>query len=497
MEKIVWVIGNNRKEMMEAQRKINSTGSMRAFCMLSFSALKSRLESVLLDDEWKSEFPSTIIVDYQMDEQKDFCIFSYLKKHKLVASVPLVFMMKERTPEKDEDCYQKGAIVVISIPFSKSGILRMERLAWQYDMTKNYEKRIQKQSVDLKAAKEILHLNQQLKARNDLLYQIFGRYFSDEVLDMILKNPEGAAIGGRKQELTVLISDLRGFTALSEDTDSVFVTQILNYYLDQMVGVITKYKGTVLEFLGDGVLAVFGSPITSNQHAEEAVLAGIEMQNSMVKVNQYCKKLGFSDLEMGIGIHSGEAFIGNVGSEKMMRYNVIGSVVNACSRIESCSIGGQVLVSEETLSQITLSIDMSEQESVYAKGIHHPILLSEVYGIGNHKLLEYQEDNYQEVKEHVTIFLYPIERKLIIENPVHGRLKNISRHGAIIEIEDLRVDLNLYHDVELLVKNKDDRVIYQGIYAKVIEINHSYIGLHFTSKNKKFNKFLDDFLNET
>ena len=319
--KTIWVIGRDKKEMIEAQRAINSEGSMRAMCILSNEVLHKAMSNT---DEMGvlKNTPSLIILDYDKEKEESEQVLVQIKQHQALAGIPLFFTMKHRTEEQDELCYAMGATVVLHKPFSKAEILRIERTAWQHDVTKSYEKMLQKQAGDLLVAKEIQRLNDQLRSRNDLLHQIFGRYFSEQVVDMILEQPQGAAIGGEKREITIMMADLRGFTSMSEMLDSDVVTDILNHYFSVMVEIITEHSGTVIEYLGDAILAVFGAPLVTTGQTEEAIAAAIQMQNQMQRVNEYCEALHYPVLEMGIGLHRGEVFIGNVGSENMMRYNV-------------------------------------------------------------------------------------------------------------------------------------------------------------------------------
>lgn len=113
------------------------------------------------------------------------------------------------------------------------------------------------QANHLREQEEIMKLNRQLEARNRLLRQVFGQYFSDDIFNEILENPEGAAIGGKKRELTVMMADLRGFTSISEGLSPEKVTDVLNYFFQSMLPALIEHKGTVIEYLGDSILAVF------------------------------------------------------------------------------------------------------------------------------------------------------------------------------------------------------------------------------------------------
>ena len=293
MEKIIWVIGSDRLEMIEAQQRINAAGSMRALCLLSFDAVKKAAQAQERGEQSRISTPSLIVLDYQTEKQEDFASLQLLREQKSLGGVPLFFMVGKRSEELDEECYSRGATVVVHKPFSRAGIMRIERTAWQHEATKNYEKMLQKQAGDLLAAKEIMRLNQQLQSRNQLLHQIFGRYFSDNVVEDILENPQGAVVGGEKRELTVMMADLRGFTAMSETMSPDMVADLLNCFFEHMLQCIAKYHGVVIEFLGDAILAVFGASPESVHQIEEGIAAGIEMQNAMRTVNEYSASLGY------------------------------------------------------------------------------------------------------------------------------------------------------------------------------------------------------------
>lgn len=492
MEKIIWVITNNREDMIMAQRSINSTGSMRAVCLLSFGAV----QKAVTDHEASSRFatPSLILMDYETSVSEDFAILTFLKRQQGIASVPLFFMAQERSTVIDEECYEKGAMVILGKPLSHTGILRMERTAWQHEVTRNYEKMVQKQISELQSAKEIYQLNQKLQARNELLYQVFGRYFSDQVVEVILEGSDGGTIGGEKREVTVLMTDLRGFTSLAENLNSDAVTDLLNFYFGKMSKIINTYQGTVIEFLGDAVLAVFGAPVPSKRQSEQAVAAAIQMQNAMEETNAYCDKKGYPQLEMGIGIHRGEAFVGNVGSEDMMRYNVIGRVVNECSRIQGYSVGGQILASRETIEEITGQVVVQNWMEVNAKGIHKPVAVCEIIGLqgeyacslsGNHT------DNLLPCKKDIRFYLYLLEGKQISDYLVIGALRQISRKCAVVELEQTSREIDIFSDLEIVAQENGKR-IFSGVYAKVIREEEDRLFLRFTHVNEAFEDMIKE-----
>ncbi len=148
--------------------------------------------------------------------------------------------------------------------------------------------------------------NRALENKNILIRNIFGRYLSDEIVTNLLENPVGLQLGGTRRKITILISDLRGFTATAERLSPEQVITILNFYLEYMADVITRYEGTIDEFMGDGILTLFGAPTIRDNDTERAITCAIAMQQAMIPVNQQMQEWGFPTLEMGIGIHTGE-----------------------------------------------------------------------------------------------------------------------------------------------------------------------------------------------
>lgn len=489
MEKIIWVIDNNKKDLIDIQRKINDMGGIRAMSIVSEAALEKIIEERLIKEDF-SGFPSLILISYYMlEEGKE--ILQMLKSQPKLAGVPIFFTVDKGVDTDQEIYYSNGAMIVLEKPIQANGILRMRQAAEQYEITKSYERILQKQVSELAAAKEIQSLNVQLENRNRFLHKVFGKYFSDEVLEVILAGTEDVAIGDRN-EIAILMCDLRGFSAKAEELRPDDLMLLLNHFFGAMVEEIAKYNGTVIEFMGDGILAIFGAPISNEKYVESAVAAAVSMQNAMKKVNDFCRANRISDVEMGIGVHCGEAFVGNVGSEKMMRYNVIGRVVNECSRIESCSLGGQVLISEKILKRLSCDVAIENHLSVEAKGIRQPLQIYEISGIGGEYqcYLEKSEEILNPVAENVYLELYPIQDKMISKNSIKVQLKFVNAHSAVVEVvTDLQQDVSTFTDVEIRMKSGAGEE-FLGVYAKIIQINGTEIKLRFSHLNKEFRRFL-------
>ncbi len=183
----------------------------------------------------------------------------------------------------------------------------------------------------------------------------FVRYVSKHVLEKILSSEMTPALKGERRKITVLFSDIREFTLLSEKLDPEEVVAILNEYLDRMLEVIFNHNGTLDKFIGDGLMVEFGAPLDDPDQEKHALETAIAMQSSLDQLNQKWKKQGRPNLKMGIGIHTGFAIVGNIGSEKRMEYTAIGDTVNVAARLEQATkkYKTSILISESTFQGLS------------------------------------------------------------------------------------------------------------------------------------------------
>ncbi|MBU0969168.1 MAG: adenylate/guanylate cyclase domain-containing protein [Proteobacteria bacterium] len=214
-----------------------------------------------------------------------------------------------------------------------------------------------------------------------LIKETFGRYLSKTVVEEILTSPGGHQLGGTRKVVTILMSDLRGFTSLSETRDPEEMVQLLNRYLEKMSRIILKYDGIIDEIIGDAILAVFGAPKNHGNDPERAIACAIEMQNCLEILNKEVIASGYPALEMGIGINTGNVIVGNIGSELRMKYGIVGDAVNRASRIESNSIGGQVLIGQSTHNLVTDKVTVMPPQHIMMKGIKKPLVFYSVSAI--------------------------------------------------------------------------------------------------------------------
>jgi adenylate cyclase len=222
----------------------------------------------------------------------------------------------------------------------------------------------------------------QLERQERFVRDTFGRYLSDDVVTRLLGDPAGLSLGGESRELSIMMSDLRGFTQLCEALQPAQTVKLLNNYLGAMTEVIQRHQGTIDEFIGDAIMVIFGAPVPQEDHADRAIACALEMQLAMAGVNAWNRSQGLPCIEMGIGIATGDVIIGNIGSTKRAKYGAVGSTVNLAARVESYTLGGQVLVAASTRSAARAALRIDSEFDVRAKGVDGLLALAEVGGIG-------------------------------------------------------------------------------------------------------------------
>jgi adenylate cyclase len=203
----------------------------------------------------------------------------------------------------------------------------------------------------IQASKDKLEsINNELLQSKRFYQQLFGQYMSESLLDRIVSEGQQPILGVEDRFVTVLMSDLRGFSSLSSKYDATVIVDILNLYFEEMFTIIHKHEGYINEIMGDGILVIFGAPDQVQNCTKKAINCAREMQGVMKKVNSKLLKKNLPSLEMGIGINSGNLVVGNIGSKERMKYGVVGEAVNIAARLESLAIPNQILVSESTFS---------------------------------------------------------------------------------------------------------------------------------------------------
>jgi adenylate cyclase len=212
--------------------------------------------------------------------------------------------------------------------------------------------------------------------------KLFGQYVSKDVYEQLVANPALARLGGQRREMTVLFSDIRGFTTVSERGQPEEIVGMLNEYFTRMVAIVFAHHGTLDKFVGDMVMALFGAPLDDPDHADHAVAAALEMIDALAELNARWKAEGRAELDIGIGINTGPMIAGNIGSDAIMSYTVIGDAVNLGSRLESLNkqYGTRIIISDATRGRLTRPYRLNPLGDVVVKGKTRPVAIFEVAG---------------------------------------------------------------------------------------------------------------------
>ncbi len=213
-----------------------------------------------------------------------------------------------------------------------------------------------------------------------------GKYLSQDIMKNVVQNIDDIKLGGKKANVTVLFADIRGFTSMSEKMTAEEVSVILNEYFSEIEPIITKYNGVINKFIGDAVMAIFGEPIQDINHPQNAVKCANAMLKKVEELQEKWLFEGKPKIEIGIGINTGEAFVGNIGSEKRLEYTVIGDMVNLASRIESYNkvYKTNLLISSSTYASVSDIVNVIRIADVTIRGKAKKMDIYEVLGLSNH-----------------------------------------------------------------------------------------------------------------
>jgi len=395
--------------------------------------------------------PDLILLDVMMPEMDGFETCRRIKASEAWREIPIIFLTAKTEVADIVQGFELGAVDYVAKPFNAHELLA--RVSTHLTMDE--------------LRRSLAEKNMQLARAHELVRRAFGRYVSEEVASSILQSPEGLEMGGEEREVSILMSDLRGFTALAARQKPHDVIEFLNLYLETMVDVISRYEGTINEIIGDAILVIFGAPLTCEDHAGKAIACGLAMQLAMSQVNQRLVGKGAAELEMGIGIHSGRVVVGNIGSLRRTKYAAVGSNVNLAGRIESFTTGGQVLISESTREKIKSPLRLDGHFKVEPKGAKSSLELHEVGSIGQPYNLSLPEKSWvlfslgQALPIHFTV----LEEKFVGRTLHEGKLVSISKTEAGLESELTPAPLS---NLKIGLEAVPGTVPSGEIYAKVI-----------------------------
>lgn len=316
--------------------------------------------------DWLEANPcDLVLLDIMMPGISGIEVLSRLRETRSVSELPIIMATAKGDQADIVDALKRGANDYVTKPLEFPVVLA----------------RVQTQ-LSLKFANDqVRKLAEDVERRNDFIRSVFGRYLTDEVAETLLDSPDALNLGGERREMTIMLADIRGFSSFSAHHDPQQVMQIVNNFLSKMTEVIIDHGGTIDEFIGDAILALFGAPRRLEDHATRAVACAVAMQQAMSEVNRLNEAAGLPEVAIGIGINTGEVVVGNIGSEKRAKYGVVGHHVNMASRIEAYTVGGQILISERTCRDCGDLLRINSDFQVRPKGFDHDITLFDVAGI--------------------------------------------------------------------------------------------------------------------
>ncbi len=243
------------------------------------------------------------------------------------------------------------------------------------------------------------------------------RYMTQELAEQLLENPDAAKMGGDRKDVTVLFSDIRSYTSLTETLDAEEVVVMLNQYFETMVDAVFTHKGTLDKYIGDAIMAVFGSPLPLQDHEWMALQTAVEMRHRLAAFNQNRVSLGKVPIAIGIGINSDSVISGNIGSSKRMEFTAIGDGVNLGSRLESASkiYGTDIVISENTFRPCADRVWARELDYIKVKGKNRPVAIYELVGLQSETLADLEKRKIEAYQKGRELYLNRQFRKALYE----------------------------------------------------------------------------------
>lgn len=406
--------------------------------------------------------PTVILQDLVMPEIDGLRLVRYIRANPATRNVPLIVLSSEEEPRTKAEAFALGANdYLVKLPN------RLEMVARIRYHSRGYIHGLERDE----AYRALLESRRQLEVRNRFIRKTFGRYLSDDVVDSLLESPEGLRLGGEKRRVTIMMSDLRGFSAIGERLPAEQVVGIINIHLEAMTEIILKYRGTIDEFIGDAILVIFGAPVLREDDARRACACAVEMQLAMERVNARNRAAGYPEVAQGIGINTGDLVVGNIGSEKRSKYGVVGRNVNLTARIESYTVGGQILVSESTLEACGDILVTDDHFPIRPKGFKDPITVFELGGIGgryNLFLPERDPARWVAPSPPLTVRFGILEGKHLDDMDRPGRIVRLDPPGALEIVSDSPVER--HDNLRLQLLDGAGEPVADEIYGKVTRL---------------------------
>ena len=311
--------------------------------------------------------------------------------------------------------------------------------------------------------------------QRDFIRETFGRYVTKEVVEELLETPDGLKLGGENREVTIMLSDLRGFTPLTEHLKPDQVVDLLNHYFEEMESIISDHQGTINEFLGDAILTFFGAPVRYADHAQKAVSCAVAMQLAMQKLNTRNEAAGLPPLSMGIGINTGTAIVGNIGSQNRAKYGVVGHTINLASRVEGSSMSGQVMITESTFKKVQKNIEIRGTRTINLKGVEQGVTIYDVKAVITPLPMRLPDEipAAKLLENPIPVYVHVMKGKEVESEPKGGLLISFSPVWARVILHD---EIEIVREVRLDIKDpiSENPV---GVYARVASLDREAHGI--------------------
>jgi class 3 adenylate cyclase len=303
------------------------------------------IEKAFTDD------PDLILLDVMMPEMDGFQVCEQLKKNEWTRPIPIVLLTALDQLEDKVRGLDAGADDFLSKPFNKIELLARVR-----------------------SLLRIRRYHNEVEQNRRLLYRLLNRYMSEEIVAAILAEPEKRLkLGGEKKEVAIIFADIRGFTSFSETTTAEQVVDVLNECFADITEAVFRNQGTFDKYVGDCILAFYGAPISDGNDLQRALLTAIEMQQRFSTLQERWTNPNQKALGLGIGLHVGEVVVGNIGSQRLMDYTIIGDNVNMAQRLEQVAKRGQIVISQTVYERARNYIQVTPMEPVSLKGKREPV----------------------------------------------------------------------------------------------------------------------------
>ncbi|MBQ0796184.1 adenylate/guanylate cyclase domain-containing protein [Zhongshania sp.] len=314
----------------------------------------------------RSAQPDLVLLDLVMPDMNGYEVLQVIRNDEALRRIPVVVVSGMQDEEGAVRCIDAGASDYLLKPVNATLLKARIRALLE---AKGWRDREREYLAELEKSQRFIR-------------KIFGRYLSDEIVQRLLDDNDGLQLGGELRQVTILMADIRGFSALSQQLGPEQCVKLLNNYFAAMTEVVQRFRGTVDEFVGDGILVIFGAPLSDKDDCDRAIACAVAMQLAIKDVNARNRADNLPEITMGIGLNTGDVVAGNVGSEIRSKYGVVGHNVNLTGRIESCTVGGQILASPATIAAASTQVLSGDKVTVSLKGMGDAVALTEILGVG-------------------------------------------------------------------------------------------------------------------